>query len=73
MREQVATLLNKAKSHHLRLFILLAVSTAARSGALLDLTWSQIDFKEQLIDFGRGWGNVSPRQEPRLCGLALGR
>ena len=56
-REQVATLLSKAKSPHLRLFILLAVSTAARSGAILDLTWAQINFKEHLIDFGRGWGN----------------
>lgn len=56
-REQVAILLGKAKAPHLRLFILLAVSTAARSGAILDLTWSQIDFKGRLIDFGRGWGN----------------
>ncbi|MDX2027796.1 MAG: site-specific integrase [Alphaproteobacteria bacterium] len=56
-REQVATLISKAKSHHLRLFILLAVSTAARSGAILDLTWSQINFEECLIDFGRGFGN----------------
>lgn len=53
----MATLLEKAKSHHLRLFILLAVSTAARSGAILDLTWSRINFEERLIDFGRGWGN----------------
>ncbi|MEJ0062902.1 MAG: site-specific integrase [Alphaproteobacteria bacterium] len=56
-REQVATLLEKAKTPHLRLFILLAVSTAARSGAILDLKWSQIDFAERLIDFGAGWGN----------------
>jgi integrase len=56
-REQVTTLLSKAKSPHLRLFILIAVSTAARSGAILDLTWSQINFTERLIDFGRGWGN----------------
>ena len=56
-REQVATLLANAKSLHLRSFILLAVSTAARSGAILDLTWAQINFDEHLIDFGRGWGN----------------
>jgi len=56
-REQVALLLEKAKASHLKLFILLAVSTAARSGAILDLTWSQIDFKSRLIDFGAGHGN----------------
>jgi len=56
-REQVATLLEKAKSPHIRLFIHIALSTAARSGAILDLTWSQIDFEKRLIDFGRGWGN----------------
>ena len=27
------------------------------SGAILDLTWTQIDFDRKLIDFGRGWGN----------------
>jgi integrase len=56
-REQVGLLLEKAKSPHVRLFILLAVSTAARSGALLDLTWPQVDLKTRIIDFGRGWGN----------------
>lgn len=56
-RDQVATLLEMAKATHLRLFILLAVSTAARSGAILDLKWSQINFTERLIDFGAGWGN----------------
>lgn len=56
-REQVAILLDKAKTQHLHLFILLAVSTAARSGAILDLKWSQINFNERLIDFGAGWGN----------------
>lgn len=56
-REQVALLIEKAKSPHIRLFIKLAVSTAARSGAILDLQWSQIDFESRIIDFGRGFGN----------------
>lgn len=49
--------MDTAKSPHMKLFIQMAVSTAARSGAILDLQWSQIDFKQRLIDFGRGWGN----------------
>ncbi|MCL2468901.1 MAG: site-specific integrase [Alphaproteobacteria bacterium] len=56
-REQVGLLLSKAKSHHMRLFIQIAISTAARSGAILDLTWQQIDFESRIMDFGRGWGN----------------
>ena len=56
-REQVRTLIEAAKSPHMKLFIRIAVATAARSGAILDLTWPQIDFDKKLIDFGRGWGN----------------
>lgn len=41
----------------MKLFIQIAISTAARSGAILDLTWQQIDFENRLMDFGRGWGN----------------
>src|SRR5882672_6082568 len=56
-KAQVNTLIEKARAPHLRLFILLAVSTAARSGAIMELTWSQIDLETRLINFGRGWGN----------------
>lgn len=56
-REQVSLLIEKAKAPHIRLFIKIAVSTAARSGAILDLTWAQLDFERRIIDFGRGYGN----------------
>jgi len=56
-REQVALLIEKAKSPHIGLFIKLAVFTGARSGAILDLTWAQVDVERRIIDFGRGWGN----------------
>jgi len=56
-REQVALLIEKAKSPHIKLFIKLAVFTGARSGAILDLTWAQVDMERRIIDFGRGWGN----------------
>ncbi len=55
-REQVQKLIESAKSPHMKLFILIAVSTAARSGAILDLTWDRIDFEKRLVDFGQGWG-----------------
>jgi integrase len=56
-REQVCLLIEKAKSPHIKLFIMIAVSTAARSGAILDLRWEQIDFEQRMINFGRGYGN----------------
>ena len=56
-REQVGTLINAARSDHLKLFIKIAVATSARSGAILDLTWAQVDLEKRIIDFGRGWGN----------------
>lgn len=56
-RPQVARLLEAAKSHHIRLYTLIALSTAARMGAILGLTWGQVDMERGLIDFGRGWGN----------------
>jgi len=56
-REEVAMLIEKAKTPHIRLFIKIAVSTAARSGAILDLKWDQLDLENRIIDFGRGFGN----------------
>lgn len=56
-REQVSILIDQAKSPHIQLFIMIAVSTAARSGAILDLTWQQLDFDRRIIDYGRGYGN----------------
>lgn len=56
-REQVAKLIDNAKSPHIDLFIKLAVFTGARSGAILDLTWDQVNMDQRIINFGRGWGN----------------
>ncbi len=42
---------------HLRLFTLLGLNTAARTGAILDLTWDRVDLSRRLIDFGAGHGN----------------
>lgn len=43
-------LLDAAELPHLHLFIVLALSTGARSGALFDLTWDRVDFETGLID-----------------------
>lgn len=55
--EQVRTLIENAKSPHVELFIKMAAFMGARSGAILDLTWDQVDMEQRIINFGRGWGN----------------
>jgi integrase len=49
-KEQFQTLLSATNYPHLTLFMILAVSTGARSNAILDLTWDRINFERRLID-----------------------
>ena len=35
----------------MRLFVTLALTTGARMGAILDLTWDRVDFEHNTIDF----------------------
>lgn len=51
-REEAARLLAASETPHLRLFIILAISTAGRAGALFDLTWDRVDFERGLIYLG---------------------
>jgi integrase len=51
-RAEASALLDASETPHLRLFIVLAISTAARAGALFDLTWDRVDFDRGLIYLG---------------------
>ena len=53
-KEEFEALYDGAESPHIKLFILLALSTAARTSAILELKWDNIDFKRGMIDLGRG-------------------
>ena len=44
-------LLRAAHPFHLRLFIMIALNTGSRSGAVLDLTWDRVDLETRRIDF----------------------
>ena len=48
-RAEYAQLLDAAASAHIRLFIILALSTAGRASAILDLTWDRVDFQRGRI------------------------
>lgn len=50
-RKEATKLLTACHLPHLRLFVLLALNTGARRGAILGLTWGQVDLKNARIDF----------------------
>lgn len=51
-REEFKALLDATETPHLRLYLLLAISTAGRNAALLELTWDRIDFERELVFLG---------------------
>lgn len=48
-RAEAGALLDAAKAPHIRLSIILMLTTAARIGAVLDLTWDRVDFMREHI------------------------
>jgi integrase len=50
-REEADRLLASIETPHVKLFVTLALSTGARMGAILDLTWDRVDFAHGTIDF----------------------
>lgn len=62
-RDEFAKLYDAAQSDHLRLFLRLAINTAGRKEALLDLRWSKgpgigyVDFERMQVVLGTGSGN----------------
>jgi len=49
-KDEARRLIAAAHVPHVRLFIVLALATAARAGALLDLTWDRVDLERRRID-----------------------
>jgi len=53
-REEYRLLLDAAGAPHLKLFIVLALATGGRASAILELTWSRVDFKRELVRLATG-------------------
>jgi integrase len=51
-RAEFANLLDSWASPHIRLFMILALSTAGRKTAILELTWDRVDFAREQIRLG---------------------
>lgn len=75
-RDQLTKLLQHIETPHVRLFVVLAVTTGARMSALLDLTWDRVHLDKGIIDLnpaGRDTTNkrravvpIAKRAEPEL-------
>lgn len=50
-RPEAASLIAAAQPEHIRLAIILMLGTAARIGAILDLTWDRVDFTRGLVTY----------------------
>ncbi len=53
-RPEADALEDACKAPHVRLFVTLALATAGRASALLQLKWSRVDFDTGLVDLGGG-------------------
>lgn len=62
--KQYKKLLEATSSPHMKLFITMAWGTAARSNAILGLTWDRVDFERKMIDFGHGEKNKRRAKVP---------
>ena len=56
-RSEADRLLQGAITPHIRLFLILALHTAARATAILQLRWSAVDFEASLIGYGHVEGD----------------
>ena len=63
-REEAAALQANARQLHVRAFIALALYTAGRAGALLDLTWDRVDFVAGGVDLGEARGKKRRAKVP---------
>lgn len=65
-REELDRLLEHVRTPHVRLFIILAVTTGARMGAILDLRWEQVDFKHRTINFNPPGREQTNKRRPEV-------
>lgn len=65
-REELDKLLAAVSTPHVRLFIILAVTTAARMSAILELQWDQVDFKHNTVSFNQEGREQNNKHRPTV-------
>lgn len=68
-REEADRLLASAQAVHVKTFLAICLYTAARSGAVLDLTWDQVNLEAGLIDLGHAPGGKGRAVVPIAASL----
>ena len=61
-KDEVARLLAAVEAPHVRLFIILAITTGARMSALLDLTWNRVNFDDGFLDLNPGGRHITNKR-----------
>ena len=56
---------------HVRLFVVLALATGGRSGAILELTWDRVDFAGEVIDLRSTVTHLNPLTKRAMKGRAV--
>jgi integrase len=65
-REELEQLLEHVSTPHVRLFIILAITTGARMNAILELRWEQVDFKHRTINFNQAGRAQTNKRRPEV-------
>lgn len=61
-KDELERLLAAIETPHVRLFVILAITTGARMGAILDLTWERVDFTHGTIDFNPAGRDITNKR-----------
>lgn len=65
-RDEYLRLLDACKGPHIRLFVILALTTAGRASAVLELTWDRVDFEKGRINLSANEGRRKGRAAPPM-------
>ena len=65
-KEELEKLLKHVATPHVRLFIILAITTGARMTAILELRWDQVDFKHRTINFNQVGREQTNKRRPEV-------
>lgn len=65
-REELDQILAHVRTPHVRLFIILAITTGARMSTILELTWEQVDFKHRTVNLNRPGREQTNKRRPEL-------
>lgn len=65
-REELRRLLEHIETAHIRLFVVLAVTTGARMSAILDAKWSQVDLERGTINYRPAGRHETNKRRPTV-------